>query len=68
MRFFARLGYQGTECPDKMMTFAKLRTLLYQLARIMGDIQAVRKKKVGRRLGRRVAGRLTGKMLGRFFR
>ena len=51
-----------------MMTFAKFRTLLYKLARVMGDVQAVRKKKIARRVGRRAAGRLTGRMLGRFFR
>jgi len=51
-----------------MITFAKFRTLLYRAARIMGDVQAVRKKKIARRIGRRAAGRLTGRMLGRFFR
>lgn len=44
------------------------RGLMYKLARILGDVQAVRRGRVGRRVGRRVAGRATGKGLGRLFR
>ena len=50
------------------MTFAKLRSLLYRLARLMGDVQAVRKQKVARRIGRRAAGRLSGRALRRLFK
>jgi hypothetical protein len=44
------------------------RGLLYRIARILGDIQAVRRGRVGRRVGRRVTGRATGRALGRLFR
>ena len=50
------------------MTLGKLRSYLYRLARILGDVQAVRQRRVGRRLGRRAAGRLTGRLLGRLFK
>jgi ubiquinone biosynthesis protein UbiJ len=50
------------------MSINKTRGTLYKLARILGDVQAVRTGRVGRRVGRRVAGRLTGRGLGRLFR
>lgn len=37
-----------------------LRSFLYALGRIPGDINAVNKGRVGRRIGRRAAGKLTG--------
>lgn len=45
-----------------------MRNLLYKLARIMGDVNAVKKGKVTRRIGRRAAGRATGKGLGKIFK
>lgn len=45
-----------------------MRNLLYQLAKLLGDANAVKKGKVGKRVGRRVAGRATGKGLGKAFR
>lgn len=50
------------------MTIPKLRTVLYTAARLLGDVQAVRTGRIGRRVGRRVAGRATGRMLRRLFR
>lgn len=44
------------------------RGFLYALARLMGDMSAVKHKRVGRRVGRRIAGRATGRALGRLFR
>jgi hypothetical protein len=44
------------------------RSFLYMLARLLGDVNAVQKGRVGRRIGRRVAGRATGRGLGRLFR
>jgi hypothetical protein len=43
----------------------KFRTWLYMLARILGDVQAVRKGKVGRRIARCAAGKDAGRILGR---
>lgn len=53
---------------EEKMTFAKFRKGLYKTAKVMGDVQAVRKKKVGKRVARRVAGKATGKMLGKLFK
>lgn len=47
------------------MTF---RSLLYTLAALLGDVNAVRRGRVGRRIARRLTGRATGQMLGRIFR
>ena len=45
-----------------------LRSLLYALAKLMGDVQAVMRGRVGKRIVRRAAGKLTGRMLGRWLR
>lgn len=45
-----------------------LRGWLYRVARIMGDVSAVRKKRIKRRILRRLAGKATGRILGRLFR
>jgi len=49
---------------------AQTRSLLYALARLLGDVQAVRKgpRAVARRIARRAAGRAAGRLLGRLFR
>ena len=44
------------------------RGFLYKLARILGDVNAVKKGKVGRRVGRRAAGKATGRGLGKLFK
>ena len=44
------------------------RSSLYKLARVLGDVNAVKKGRVGRRVGRRAAGRMTGRGLGKLFR
>lgn len=46
----------------------KVRSTLYLIARLMGDYNAVKKGRVGRRIGRRVSGRYTGRMLGNLFK
>lgn len=50
------------------MTLGAFRSLLYLLAKLLGDVQAVRKGQIGRRIARRAAGRLAGRLLGLFFR
>ena len=43
----------------------KFRSFLYTLAKLLGDVNAVKKGRVGRRIGRRVAGRVVGKQVFR---
>lgn len=45
-----------------------MRNLLYKLARLMGDVNAVKKGRVGRRVGRRMVGKATGRGLGKLFK
>ncbi|MFO8076362.1 MAG: hypothetical protein ACQETV_06415 [Actinomycetota bacterium] len=45
-----------------------MRSMLYTIARIMGDVNAVKRGRVGQRVARRYAGRVTGRGLGRLFR
>lgn len=48
---------------NEKITLAKVRGALYKTAKAMGDVQAVRKKKVGKRIARRVAGKAASKVL-----
>lgn len=50
------------------MSINKTRRTLYQIARLLGDANAVKKGRVGRRVGRRIAGRATGRGLGKLFK
>lgn len=45
------------------MSISKTRSALYKTARILGDIDAVKKGKVGKRVKNRLLGKLTGKLL-----
>jgi len=45
-----------------------MRGLLYLLARLLGDYNAVKKGKTGKRIKRRAAGRAAGKGLKKFFK
>ena len=45
-----------------------MRKLLYKAARLMGDANAVKRGKVGRRVGRRVTGKATGRGLSKLFK
>ena len=50
------------------LTVNKTRGFLYLLAKLLGDVQAARKGRVGKRIARRAAGRTTGKGLGKLFK
>ena len=50
------------------ITLAKVRKALYKGAKALGDVQAVRKKRVGKRIVRRAAGKVAGRALGKLFR
>ena len=45
----------------------KIRGLLYTLAKLLGDVNAVQKNQVGRRIARRGAGKMTQRGLGKLF-
>ncbi len=45
-----------------------IRSLLYWLARILGDVNAVRRGRIGQRIVRRVAGKATGRALRKTLR
>jgi len=47
---------------------AGFRGFLYTLAKLMGDYNAVKKGKVGKRVGRQVTGRATGKAMRKLFK
>jgi len=51
-----------------MAAIPKIRSALYRAARILGDMSAIGKGKIGRRIMRRGAGRATARMLSRLFK
>lgn len=44
------------------------RGFLYTLAKLLGDLNAVKRGKVGKRIGRRVVGKAAGRGIGRLFK
>lgn len=50
------------------MSLNKFRSFLYALARLLGDINAARRGRVGKRLARRAAGKVAGRWLGRLLK
>jgi hypothetical protein len=46
----------------------KFRSLLYFIAKLLGDINAVQKGRIGRRIGVRAVGKITGRLIGRLFK
>lgn len=50
------------------LTIGKTRGFLYLLAKLLGDLNAVKRGTIGRRIARRAVGRATGRAMGRWFR
>lgn len=50
------------------MSVTRTRGVLYRLARLLGDYQAVKKGRAGKRAARRVSGRMSGRALGKLFK
>jgi len=50
------------------LSISKARGILYFLAKILGDVGAVQKGKVGKRVARRAAGKAAGKGFRKLFK
>lgn len=50
------------------MSINKVRSVLYGAAKFLGDVNAVKKGKIGQRIVRRTAGKATNKFLSKFFK
>jgi hypothetical protein len=50
------------------VSLSRVRGLLYRLARLLGDVNAVEKGKAPQRVERRVVGKVFGRILGKLFR
>ncbi len=46
-----------------VLSISKIRGWLYLVARLLGDVSAVRKGAVGKRVARRVTGKASGRIL-----
>ncbi|TYO97035.1 hypothetical protein [Desulfallas thermosapovorans] len=47
---------------------SQTRGILYGAAKLLGDVNAVRKGTIGKRIARRAAGKATGRLLGKLFK
>lgn len=47
------------------MAFGKIRKVLYETAKFLGDINAVKKGAIGKRVVSRATGKVAGKVLGK---
>lgn len=52
----------------KKSSISQTRGLLYGIAKVLGDISALQKGKVGKRVGRRIVGKGTGRALRKLFK
>ena len=70
MYFKSHLPNASITCPVRLPDGDNpgFRGLLYTLAKLMGDYNAVKKGKVGQRVGRRAAGKATGKAMRKLFK
>lgn len=52
----------------KGLTIGKTRGFLYVLAKLLGDLNAVRRGTIAKRIMRRAVGRAAGRGIGKLFR
>jgi hypothetical protein len=50
------------------MTINKIRSILYTSAKILGDINAVKKGRIVKRIERRIIGKFAGRLMGKLLR
>ena len=62
------MGQEITDSEFDAAAFERFRQRLDDETRLLGDWQAVKRGRVGRRIGRRVTGRATGRLLRRLFK
>lgn len=58
----------GINMARKKDPISQTRGILYGLAKLLGDANAVRKGTVGKRVARRTAGKATGRIFGKLFK
>ena len=47
------------------LTISKVRTILYTSAKYLGDINAIRRGKIGTRIKNRILGKIASRVLGK---
>jgi len=62
------LVYNSLKGEIQTTSINKTRGMLYRLARLLGDLSAISKGKVGKRITRRATGKVTGKALRKLFK
>ena len=50
------------------ITIGKTRSALYKSAKLLGDINSIKKGKIGRRITHRISGKLSARLLSYFVR
>ena len=49
----------------KRITLAKTRSVLYLAGRVLGDINAIKKGRIGQRIANRIVGKVSGRIIGK---
>ncbi|MEH7416060.1 hypothetical protein V7266_12325 [Neobacillus drentensis] len=50
------------------MSINKIRSIIYGTAKILGDVNAGKRGKIGKRIERRIVGKFTSRILGKLFK
>ena len=50
----------------KGITIGKTRSALYKTAKILGDINAIKRGTIGRRVSHRISGKISARLLSKF--
>lgn len=53
------------------MSIQKIRSVMYFISKILGDIQAIlspKKNSIIKRIGRRIFGKISGRIMGKLFK
>ena len=67
-RSTAEGNYGNYNIEGRRRPMNKIRSVLYGIARLLGDVNAIKKGRVGRRIGRRAAGKITGRLFRKIFK
>ncbi|OJT60780.1 hypothetical protein BFP49_18315 [Bacillus licheniformis] len=58
----------NTKRDEEKMSINKIRSFLYKSAKILGDVNAIKKGTIGKRIARRAVGKATNKLLRNLFK
>ena len=55
-------------CNKKLITIGKIRSLLYKSAKLLGDVNSIKRGTIGKRVTNRVIGKVSGRISSKISR